>query len=255
MHRMTVLEMVQSILSSMVSDNVNSIEDAALSTQEAQDVLLHLRDTYFEICARDDWSFLKTVGRLDAYGDLDFPNYLVSPVSVSQINNVRYEVTRATDTKRTFKDIDYLEPQSFLDYLYKRNTSDSNVIVVVDASGVPLFVRNDKAPEYYTSFDDKNLVFDSYDSAVDSALQNSKSVVLFVKSATWVNEDNFIPELPIQMFPLLLAEAKQACFNYIKQSDTPKDAKRAYRHSSHARHGSKRISNKQPRQGFGRNKR
>lgn len=254
MIRMTLIEMVKSILSAMVSDPVNSVTDVAETTEEALVVADIIKDTYYEILGREPWDFLKQPGRLDAYGDTDFPNYLVSPVSVRQLVNVRYNVTKVTDTNIKLRDMVYYTPEEFLDRIYNRNSSDSNVQQVLDPSGIPLFIRTDKAPEYYTSFDDTNLVFDSYDSAVDSTLQSSKSVTLFIRSPEWVLADDFIPDLPIQMFPLLLAEAKQTAFNYLKQSDSPKDAKRAYRHGSHARHGEKRVANRSPRQGYGRRK-
>lgn len=254
MIRMTLLDMVKSILSAMVSDPVNSITDSAETTEEALVVAEIIKDTYYELLGREQWDFLKSMGVLDAYGNVDFPNYLVSPVSVSQLRNVRYNVTKVSDTNTKIKDMLYRTPEDFLDHIYNRNSSDSNIQLVEDPSGIPLFIRTDKAPEYYTSFDDKNLVFDSYDNTVDSALQSSKSVVIFTKSPAWEVDDDFIPELPIQMFPLLLAEAKQAAFNYLKQSDSPKDAKRSYRLGSHARHAEKRVVNRAPRQGYGRKK-
>lgn len=254
MVRMTLLEMVKSILSAMVSDPVNSITDPAETTEEALVVADIIKDSYYEILGREQWDFLKKPGVLDAYGNIDFPNYLVSPVPVSQLQNVRYNITKVTDTNVRIKDMVYRAPEDFLDYIYSRNSSDSNIQTVTDESGIPLFIRTDKAPECYTSFDDKNLVFDSYDNTVDSTLQSSKSVAIFVKAPAWEVSDDFIPELPIQMFPLLLAEAKQASFNYLKQSDSPKDAKRAYRLGSYARHGEKRVVNRAPRQGYGRNR-
>ena len=61
---MTLLEMVQSLLSSLEGDNVNSISD----TQEALQVAQVVKDTYFSLISRRYWSFMEFTTVLDGEG-------------------------------------------------------------------------------------------------------------------------------------------------------------------------------------------
>lgn len=249
MQKLTLLEMVQSTLASMASDSVNSITDS----DEALVVAEIAKDTYYEILSRDDWPFLKKAKTLDAYGNASYPTFLKSPVPVAYIRNVRYNCRTSTATFDSYREIDYLEPDSFLDKVYGRTSSNSNVTTITTPDGIKLYVYNNVAPTCYTSFDDEVLVFDAYDSAVDATLQSSKSTALVVEVPTWTQSDTFIPELPAQMFPMLLAEVKAAAHQYLKQQGSPTDAKRALRGSSMAKWSSNRVQDRQPRRGFGRN--
>ena len=63
MAKLTVLAMVQDILSDMNSDEVNSIND----TIEAQQVAQIINTTYFEIISSRDWPHLETLFQFNAY--------------------------------------------------------------------------------------------------------------------------------------------------------------------------------------------
>lgn len=248
MQKLTLLEVVQSTLASMASDQVNSIDD----TDEALVVAEIAKDTYYEILSRDDWPFLKKVRSLDSYGDTDYPNFLKSPVPVAYIKNVRYNNRKSTDTFDKYVEVQYLEPDDFLDRIYGRSSSNTLVDTITTPENVKLFINNNAGPSYYTSFDDETLVFDSYDSAVDTTLQASKSTCVMIEVPDWESVDTFTPQLPHQMFPMYLAEVKAACHQYLKQQGSPVDAKRAFRGSSLSKWSGKRVLDKQPRKGFGR---
>lgn len=248
--KMTLLEMVQDIASSMVSDNVNSVSGTG-STEEGTIIAGFIKTTYYEILDRDTWSFMSKTLPLDGVSDLDHPNYLKVPDGVHNVNSVMYD--NSEDGIPKMRDAQYLEPEEFVRYLYNNRPVDTAVTeTITDFSGIKLLIRNDRFPKYYTSFDDLYLVFDAYHSDYDATLQQTKSLATAQKMPAWNVEDTFVPDLPANMFSMLLSEAKNACFQYLRQSQTPTDAKRAYRHSSHARHASKRVNDKQPRRGFGR---
>jgi len=78
------------------------------------------------------------------------------------------------------------------------------------------------APTYYTSFDENYIVFDSYDSDVDTSLQNSKVQCYGKRYPTFTMSDAFTPDLPVQMFSYLLNEAKSTCFLTLKQAPNQK---------------------------------
>lgn len=248
MQKLTLLEIVQSTLASMASDQVNTLTDSDESLVVAEIA----KDTYYEILSRDDWPFLKKVRGLDSYGDTNYPIFLRSPVPVAYIKNVRYNKRKSTDTYDKYEEIQYKEPDDFLDIIYGRTSSNSNISTITTPDNIKLYVINNQPPSYYTSFDDEVLVFDAYDSGVDTTLQASKSTCITVEVPSWSSTDTFTPDLPHQMFPMFLAEVKAAAHQYLKQQGSPTDAKRALRGGSMAKWSGKRMLGKQPRKGFGR---
>lgn len=248
MQKLTLLEIVQSTLASMASDQVNSIT----GSDEALVVAEIAKDTYYEILSRDDWPFLKKVRTLDAYGSTTYPTFMKSPVPVAYIKNIRYNTRKSSDTFDKYSEIQYFEPDEFLDRIYSRTSSNTNTTTLTTPDGIKLYIINNQPPSFYTSFDDEVIVFDAYDSSVDATLQASKSTCITVEVPNWTSSDTFTPELPHQMFPMFLAEVKAAAHQYLKQQGSPTDAKRALRGSSLAKWSGSRVLDKQPRRGFGR---
>lgn len=246
-NRLTLLELVQEVLSKMNHDSVNSITDTPESTQIAQEA----RTLYYDIMDRDDWPHLMKLRNLDALGDTSRPNFLKIPENVTRVDQVRYEITDSNDTSRKFIDICYLEPHEFMELLFTRRTENTNVITVSD-NGVDYFVIDDHHPMYWSTFDDEHLVFDSYDSAVDTTLQDSKSLVLAKEIPTWTQSDTFIPDMPDQMFSVFIAELTAAAFAYWKQGASIKDEQRAARGFSQLRKNARRTDVPEQKADFGR---
>lgn len=218
MAKLTLLEIVQDILNDTDSDEINSIND----TVEAQQVAQIVKTTYFNIIEGKDWPHLNALFQLEASGLGAKPNYMKLPEVVEDITWVKYNIRNTTDTKDKHTEIKYKTPVDFLYLLDQRDSSATNILVVTDGSGVKLNVINDLPPTYFTSFDDEYLVFDSYDSAVDSTLQTSKTQCYGKKIPVFTISDSFIPDLPSQMFSYLKAEAKSTAFVVLKQSPNPK---------------------------------
>jgi hypothetical protein len=218
MAKMTLLEMVQDIMSDMDSDEINSIND----TVEALQVAQIIKTTYYNIIDGKDFPFLYELFQLDNSGTSARPTHMSLPESIIDLKSIRYNCRKSTDTKDTYKEILYKTPEDFLYILNQRNSSESKVTTVTDTTGISLLIYNDRAPQYFTSFDDETLVFDSYDSVVDSTLTNTKTQCHGKKSVTFSITDSFTPDLPVQMFTYLLAEAKSTCFVTLKQMANPK---------------------------------
>ena len=225
MAKLTLLDMVQTILSSMDSDDVNSISD----TEESLQVVDIIEDTYFEMMSQRDWPHLKGTCPLESLGDTTQPTSLKIPVLVSSINVLKYDTTETGDADKSYAEIIYCDPVAFLDTLLQRNTSATEITEVTAVGGAPLWVYNDRAPRIWTSFDDELVVMDGYNATIDSTLQGSKSMVHCVKSPTFTREDTALADMPEKAYPVYLAECKRACHIYLKQSDSPLDAKRALR--------------------------
>ena len=215
---MTLLEMTQDILSDMNSDEVNSISDSLEATQVANII----KSTYYNIIDGRDYPWLKELFQLGSNGTSQRPTHLLLPSTVIDLEWVKYNVRKSTDTKDRYTKIEYKTPEEFLQITDARISSDSNILTVSDASGIKIYVYNDRGPQYFTSFDDETLVFDSYDSAVDTTLVASKSQCYGKKSVVFTMTDNFTPDLPVQMFSYLLNEAKSNCFFTLKQMPNQK---------------------------------
>lgn len=199
--KMTLLEMVQNILNDMDSDSVNSIDD----TEEAIQVALIIKTTYERLITKQDWPFLRTLTALTGLGDTARPTTMLMPENMGKLFWVKYD-------KQT---ITYLPPEEFKHLLDSRTEQAG----VVDSNGYTLTGN----PLFWTTFDDQHIVFDGYDSDVESTLQTSKSVVYATVYPTWTHTDSAIPTLPAKFFPTLLADAKGTAFLALKQQANNKE--------------------------------
>ena len=215
---MTLLEIVQDILNDMDSDPVNSIND----TVEAQQIAQTVKTTYNNIIDGRDWPWLYELFQFEALSSTLKPNYLKIPDTIISLEFVKYNTRKSTDTKDIFIDIIYKSPQDFLDLVTRRNSSQTTIQVVSDFSGVNLNILNNKAPQYYTSFDDKYIIFDSFNNTVDTTTVASKSSGHGRRSVTFTIADSFVPDLPVQMFSYLLNESKATSFVNFKQQQNGK---------------------------------
>lgn len=211
--KMTLLEIVQDILNSMDSDEVNTLSETVESDQVAQIV----KTTYFELISRRDWPHLKQVFNMDSLGDLTKPTHMKIPSRIVELRDFKYDKIKSTETRSKYEDVKYLDPEEFLWYTNRRNQDLSEIVEITDTSGVKLLIQNNKAPTYWTSFDDEYIILDSYDSAVDSTLKSAKTQCFGIKQPEWTVSDSFIPDLPDDAFPLLLSEAKSVAQFQVRQ--------------------------------------
>lgn len=207
MATMTLLDMTQNILSAMESDSINSLGDTVESTQVAE----FIKETYFDIISNRDWPFLKSKTTLSALGDTLNPTKMKFPNACDKVYWIKYNK----------KDVAFMDQKQFQDMIDLRVAQTG----VINANG---FVIN-QDPLFWTSFDDTFVIFDAYNAAVDTTLQASKSQVFLLRNPTWSLDNNFVPELPDKMFPMLLADAKGSCFLNMKQVDNKKEERKAQR--------------------------
>lgn len=213
MAKPNLLEIVQEILSDMTSDVINSIDD----TDEAGQVALIVKSTYDAMIANRNWPHTARVVNLTAYSDSALPTHMSIAEEIKEMISVYYDRRKNGETRIRNEEIDWKDPDDFLRYVNKRDSDSTNVLTVVDPSGVNLLILQNKAPTYYTSFDDDTLVFDSYDEAVDSTLQASKSTARAYVIPTFTVSDTFTPDLPKEAFPALIEEAKSKAQSKLNQ--------------------------------------
>lgn len=221
--KMSLLEMVQDILNDMDADEVNNLDD----TVEAQQVAQIIKSCYYEMLGNRNWPFMRKLTQLDASGSLTKPNYLKLPDNLKELVSFKYD--NGTPTEPYLQDVLFKEPEDFLRYVSSRNSTLANISTITDYGGSKLLIVNDKAPQYWTTFDDTYLVTDAYDSTKDDTLKKSKTQCLAYIVPSWIRTNEAIPEFPIDAFPALLAESKSTAFMALKQVANQKAEQKAGR--------------------------
>lgn len=228
----TLLELTQSILSSMDSDEITSIND----TVESQQVVEVIKTVYDDIISRGDLTTNKTLFNLTASESVLQPIIMTKPENIERIEWLKYDTRLVGDTEASWTDITYLPPVDFVDYMHNGNQSGTDVGSFTYLSGafsMTFTYRNDTAPHYYTSFDDNVIFFDSYDIAIDTQLQATKTLGYGLKVTDFTKSDEFVPNLQPQQFALLLNEAKSLAWVELKQTGHEKaeqSSRRNWRH-------------------------
>lgn len=229
MAKLTLLEIVNDIANDLDTESVNTISNTVESVQIAQIV----KTTYFELMANRNWPHLKKTVQLDPSGDVNRPTHMKLPELTKELVAFNYNRLRSDSLSRDrYTELEYLQPSNFLEYVNDRNLENANVDKITDFGGAPIYIKNDKQPEYYTSFDDEYVVCDSYDSDIEATLQNSNTQAIIYFEPSWTHTDNAIPDLPSEAFPLLVEEAKSAAFIAIRQQVNSKSEQRARRQGS-----------------------
>ena len=236
--------MVQSILSDMDSEAVNSISDSV----EAEQVASVIQDTFFNLIAARDIPEHRQLIKLTALADSTKPTHFKYPTNTRQLSRVDYDIAT---TGTTYREITFVEPMVFID---RMNQDTPSSITVTDvAGGTTLFIGNSTSPSYYTSFDDEHIVMDSYDATVESTLQNSKSRAFGYVYPTFTITDSFEPDLDDTMLPYMLAEAKSTCFSLFKSGSDPKIEQSARRLKSFVQNDMYKTKRANKRPHYGRN--
>lgn len=242
----TLLEMVQSILSDMDSEAVNSISD----TVEAQQIASVIEDVYYNIIAARDIPEHQQLLKLTSLSSSTRPTHFQYPTNTRDIVDLAYNIDTAGGVN--YQDISFVEPLEFLKRMPLNNPTGT--LVVPDAAAnTSLVIFNDRMPTYYTSFDDLHIVMNAYNSAVESTLQASKTRAYGTVYPTFTVSDSFVPDLDDTMMPYLLAEAKSTCFSLFKSGSDPKVEQAARRLKSFVQNDMYRTKRPNVRNHYGRN--
>lgn len=237
MAKENLLFIVQGILSDMSSDPVNSISD----TPEAMQVARIVQRTFLNLVNDRLWPSTKRLFQLTASGEAARPTHMRLEDGVTEVDWIRYDVRDNVTDPANYIEILYKTPEEFLVWTMNRDPSLPNAQTVFDYSGSPLVVLNDQAPTYYTSFDDKHLVFDSYNQLVDSTLQSSKTQAFGIVEPVFVLSDTYVPDMPSKFFPYLISEATSTSFLKVKEQFSQKDEQNAQRQKGHLSRNKQRL--------------
>lgn len=211
--KMTLLELTQDILSDMDADEVNSIDD----TPEAAQVAQIIKSTYFAMMSSRNWPHTRKRITLESPGILAQPTHMKVPENTKELIVINYDVRKEKTGNPEYKEMKYQSPEAFLRRSNSLKLDNANVISVKDHTGVEFLVQNNKAPQYFTSFNDEVVIFDSYNVDVEDTLKNAKTQVLAFVIPEWNHVDEFVPDLPEEAFPSLLEQAKAKASLKLKQ--------------------------------------
>lgn len=258
--KQTVLQLTQSILSSLSSDEVNSIGD----TPEAMQIANIIKTVYYNVIARGDLEEHNQLFQLTASGDLASPVLMYKPDGISKVNWIKYynpddgaftsiaehdintdiidnDSSSATAAK-FYEYVTILPIVQFIDMVSHFNLEDTNVISL-NFQGFNFRYVNNKKPQYCTCLQDYYFIFDSYQATIDDTLESSKTMCFGQVQPVFLLEDHFIPNLDDKQFPLLLSEAKSLAYFELKQMPHQKAEQESKRQWSVVQK-SKSITNK-----------
>lgn len=202
MEKYTLLELVNTVGETMDYETYNDIGE----TPESERIARIARTVFYKLLVDFDWKHLHVLTRLEGMNDTDRPMVMKVPENVSRVHSIWYDKTPDDGDDLKVGNVTYVDPEEFLYKSYRRKSTRDNVSEYTTGDGQVLLIQTDKAPEYYTSFDDTHVVFDSFDSAVEHTLHAEKSMVYGVKGKVWTNENDFIPPLPAEHFPMYLSK-------------------------------------------------
>lgn len=223
----TLLEIVQSILNDMDADEVSSITD----TFEAEQVAIIVREAFFNVIDSRNWPHLRKLTALTVT-DASSPSTLLIPDGVKEIEFIQFNKQRDGETRRRYEDVEYLYPDEFLRKTNKRNNDNANIEIVTSTDGTEVLIQNDKHPQWYTSFSDASIAFDSYDAAQYTFIPSESVQCHAVVTPGWTHTDDAVPDLPEEAHTLLLEEAKSTAFLTLKQMVNEKAESRAVKADS-----------------------
>lgn len=224
--KQTLLEIVSEVLSSMGSDEVNSIDD----TVESQDVAKVVRRSYYDIVGVANLPTHTDLFELEASGDANKPVLMRLPTDLLTLDWIKYNTRSVLQDHAIFTDI---RPLSIYDFVTQFSSLDDTLDTVdtfdhtVRGDSITFKFNNNRPPAFYTTFDDETVIFDAFDNEVDTTLQKTKSMGFGLFESSWSMTDSFTPDLDHRQFSLLVNESKAQAFEEIKQTGNRKAEQRA----------------------------
>ncbi len=239
----TVLYTVNKCLSDMNSFQVNSID----GTEESLQVASIVEDKYYAMVNSGSWPAAEAYLQLDTSPELAGPTTLSIPLTVDSVNHLRY---RGLSLK-------HVEPEVFLQTaLDPSNADNENMTLVQMGSTVQGYVLTNKAPQFFTTFDDELIICDSYDSVAEDKLLAAESLAKVFIRPTFILDDASILAMPQKMEALFLAECRAAAFKKIKQQVSDEDERDRRLQRSRLQNDARKQQDKDRKSktnGFGRN--
>ena len=217
----TLLKMVQDTLSLMDSDEVNSISD----TIESEQIAVCYRTIYDQIVTEYGVPSKNKTIRIGATDDsTNGKTRLFLNHALMSIDTIQYDNRSAASDPPLYREATVLTNREFLDKTINLDTSGSTLLEQTwPNTDIKFGVYNNKAPKYVTLVEERILIFDAYDSDVDSSnLLESKSRVSGEVSDALTIDDTTNVTLPGELLNLLETNATELAFDLYKQTTPAK---------------------------------
>jgi hypothetical protein len=240
----TLLEIVKDILSDIDGQDVNSISD----TVEALQVAKVVEAVFNDLIATRQIPELETLVKLTPLSNNLYPTHFVLGDNQTKLKALWYDVSN--DNSFDYRLIRYLTPYEFLRITDRRQ--DDFMYSEDQVAGTKIRVGTNDQPTYYTSFDDKHIVMDSYDSSVDSSLQEQKTRAIAVTYPVFSVSDNYVPAVDTNVFPYIIQESKARVMSIFKGGVDPKTQQAAQRVKVHMQNDMHRVGRRNNLRNYGR---
>lgn len=207
----TLLEMINSCLIDIGRPSVERVGGSV----DAQKVEQIYKQIYLSLVARKLWPFRKEVLALESLSDTDRPVVMKIPDNVERVEVVMYGYGDS------MKELCYVEPEQFLT---SHQASGANRVEIKVSSSGRIFAGTDGAPTSWTSFDDKEIVFNSYDSKKEDTLNEKNCMVVGFVIPRWPTDAEEYVDIPIRHFAMYDALARAACHEKIRKEPSSVDS-------------------------------
>ena len=199
-----LLAITQEILNAMTGDEVNSITDTA----EAEAVARIVISVFEGLVSNRNWPTHKQLFNLTSFADVNTPTHCSIPENMKELLSIRYNKRKTGSSRLYYEKVDWKEPDDFLAYTNRRDSTQTYNQTVTDPTGIKLIIRKDTHPAYFTSFNDDTIIFDSVDTEFDTTIQESQMQVYGYRMPSATFSDTWEPDLPMEAIKLLVEEAK-----------------------------------------------
>lgn len=225
MPKRTLLQIVKKMAQKTGSDEVTTLSEDSIEIQDMVDCALEVLE---DIIYRNDWEFLK-----DQLAQLEAGSNAIElsiPDNVRKIQTLRYRYEDA-GVQNCFRTLRYMYPDEFMKRLQNNKPTDADTTTVT-INGVELYPKTNRHPRYWTSFDEQNVVLDSYDStqnptgvdATDSAI-----IATLYLDFTGSDADSWVAPIPESLFTLWEQEAVAEAFVQFRQTENSRAERRSRR--------------------------
>lgn len=182
--RYTNLEVINKCLYGI---NHDPIQSAEFSDELPVKILSTMEDVYYDIVVPKDRKFYCQPENLEprtSYGGsvvgltaptrfkldiIDSDDVSIQPVR--NISRIDYNsaLTANLVSAPVFQEVEYLTPEEFLKRTDRYTSNYITSDISINSASAYTKIRTDKIPEWYTSFDDEFIFFDSYESGKDTS--------------------------------------------------------------------------------------
>lgn len=199
---MTLVEIAERVASYCNASHINSINDS----DEALRIANIIRECYEEMVLSKEIQTALELFQLQSVSDDDVPTRLELPEKALTLDIVKY-----TNSQNKIYSPIYVEPMAFIDRSLNEDIEQEFVKTVTDKeSGAVYNIRTNKDPSFYTIMSGSYLIFDSYNRDFEDTIQGRHALVYGHTLPEFKLEDDFVPDIQEQQFPVLVSRAKVA---------------------------------------------